>query len=173
MTLYIAKPTSRKKIRDLANMLRKIAGLYDEMYFPVVEFLELAMPRLFKEFEYEIVPVAQMPNEYAITYPEKNKICIREDVYDRAIKGVERDRFTVAHEIGHFILHKPGSIALARTQEVQDIPTFRKPEWQANTFAGELLAPPQVIRGLTLEEISLKCGVSLQVSEIQIKNMDK
>lgn len=173
MTLYIAKPTSRKKIRDLANMLRKITGLYDEKYFPVVEFLELAMPKLFKEFDYEIVPFSEMPNEYGVTYPEKNKICIREDVYERAIEGVERDRFTIAHEIGHFILHKPGSISLARTQEDQPIPAYRKPEWQANTFAGELLAPPQVIKGLTLEEISLNCGVSLQVSGIQFENQHK
>lgn len=86
---------------------------------------------------------------------------------------MERDRFTIAHEIGHFILHKPGMIELARTQTVQDIPIYKKPEWQANTFAGELLAPPQVIRGLSLEEVSSSCGVSLQVSEIQLKNMNK
>lgn len=173
MAVYVAKPTSRKKIRSLANMLRKSTGLYDESYFPVVEFLELAMPKIFKEFECEIVPVSEMPNEYAVTYPEKNQICIREDVYDRAISGVERDRFTIAHEIGHFIMHKPGSIALARSQSIYEIETFKQPEWQANTFAGELLAPPHVIRGLSLKEISSNCGVSLQVSGIQLKNINK
>lgn len=173
MTLYVAKPTSRKKIRDLANTLRRITGLHDEAYFPVVDFLELAMPKLFKAFEYEIVPINEMPNEYGITYPEKNKICIREDVYERAIEGVERDRFTIAHEIGHFILHKPGSIQLARTQMLTEIPAYRKPEWQANTFAGELLAPPQIIKGLSQGEVALNCGVSLEVSRIQLKNMYK
>ncbi|WP_438310766.1 ImmA/IrrE family metallo-endopeptidase [Sporosarcina sp. FA9] len=173
MTLYIAKPTSRKKIRDLTNVLRRAAGLYDEPYFPVVEFLELAMPELFTAFEYEIVCISEMPNEYGVTYPEKNKICIREDVYERAIEGVERDRFTIAHEIGHFILHKPGNIVLARLETIEEIPAYRQPEWQANTFAGELLAPPQIIKGLNLNEISSKCGVSLQVGGIQLKNIGK
>ncbi len=173
MPQYIANPTSRKQIRDFTNMLRRLTGLYDEPYFPIVEFLELAMPKIFTAFEYEIVSTSEMPNEYGVTYPEKNKICIREDVYDRAIAGVERDRFTIAHEIGHFILHKPGNIALARSDLHQEIPAYRQPEWQANTFAGELLAPPQIISGLNKNEISSKCGVSLQVSEIQLKNINK
>lgn len=173
MSQYIAKPTSRKKIRELTNMLRKLTGMYNEFYFPIVEFLELVMPEIFTAFEYEIVPISEMPNEYGVTYPEKNKICIREDVYERAIEGVGRDRFTIAHEIGHFILHKPGNIALARSELNQEIPAYMQPEWQANTFAGELLAPPQIIKGLNVNEVSLKCGVSIDVSAIQLKNVNK
>ena len=43
---------------------------------------------------------------------------IREDVYERAIQGVPRDIFTIAHEIGHAILHDDiQEIALARNDE--------------------------------------------------------
>ena len=37
----------------------------------------------------------------------ENCIKIREDVYERAIKGYGRDRFTLAHELGHFLMHQP------------------------------------------------------------------
>lgn len=169
MSLYIANPMSRKKIRALANTLRNVLDLRNETFFPVVEFLELGMPQIFESFSYEVVPTEVM-SEYGVTYPKKNKICLREDVYERAISGVGRDRFTVAHEIGHYVLHKPGSLSLARTDVVKEIPAYRKPEWQANTFAGELLAPPHIISGLSAKEVALCCGVSIEVARIQLKN---
>lgn len=170
MSEYIAKPTSRKNIRELTNVLRDILDLNDERYFPIMEFLEIGMPTLFEGFYYEIMSAEEM-YQYGLTYPKKNKICLREDVYERAISGVGRDRFTVAHEIGHYIMHKPGSISLARTKLREDIPAYKRPEWQANTFAGELLAPPHLIQGLSLKEIALSCGVSMDVARIQLNQI--
>ncbi|MEW9051764.1 MAG: ImmA/IrrE family metallo-endopeptidase [Neobacillus sp.] len=174
MALYIANPISRSNIRALTGMLRKVVDLDEESYFPVMGFLELVIPQIDPAFEYEIVPVNHM-KEYGITYPEKNKIRLREDVYDNAISGIARDRFTVAHEIGHYFLHKPGSISLARSQnvEINRIPAYQQPEWQANTFAGELLAPPHIIKGLSIKEIAIRCGVSLEAAGIQLKNMHR
>ena len=48
-----------------------------------------------------------------------------------------------------------------------DIPTYRNPEWQANTFAAELMAPRHLIKNLTVEEIMEKCGMSRQAATIQ------
>ncbi|KHF28293.1 ImmA/IrrE family metallo-endopeptidase [Anoxybacillus sp. EFIL] len=167
MSLLVANPTSRKKIRALTNAIREILGLQDEKCFPVVEFLELGLPQIFHDFSYEIVAPHELKNKYGVTYPEKNVIRLREDVYENAISGIGRDRFTVAHEIGHFIMHRPGSIALARNQAIENIPKYRDPEWQANTFAAELLAPPHIIKGMSVKEIALCCGVSLYVAQIQ------
>ena len=53
-------------------------------------------------------------------------------MYKRQIQGVPRDIFTIAHEIGHAILHDDiEEIALARNDE--EIKPFENPEWQANT----------------------------------------
>ena len=43
------------------------------------------------------------------------------------------------------------------------------PEWQANTFAAELMAPYKLIRGLSVEEIMEKCGMSFTAASIQYK----
>src|SRR5690606_38684487 len=156
---------------QLTSIIRDSLDLSDEKSFPVVQLLEFFLPNLDEKFTYEIVPIEEMMGSYAETYPEQSKIVIREDVYTRAIEGVPRDRFTIAHEIGHFILHRPGRIVLARKTKHDKIPAYKNPEWQANTFAGELLAPPQVIRGLTIQEVTLICGVSYDVAKIQLSNL--
>lgn len=166
---YIAAPYSRAKLREIANLIRKIFGLLDVKFFPVVQLLEVGLPGIYSDFNYEIIEVHKLPNKYAVTYPSKNLIKIREDVYLGAISGNGRDRFTIAHEIGHFILHKPENIALARNEIVEAIPAYKNPEWQANTFAGELLAPPHIIKGLTISDVVHMCGVSRKVAEIQLE----
>ena len=47
------------------------------------------------------------------------------------------------------------------------IPAYLNPEWQANAFAGELLAPYDVIQGKSLMEISNTFGVTVDAAKIQ------
>ncbi|MCM3625603.1 hypothetical protein HN020_14990 [Brevibacillus borstelensis] len=68
-------------------------------------------------------------------------------------------------------MHRPTNIALARNEKEEEIPAFKNPEWQANTFAAELLAPPHIIKGLSAAEVALTCGVSKDVASIQLKNL--
>lgn len=168
---FIATPYSRAKLREIANLIREIFGLKNVKHFPVVQLLEVGLPEIYSDFNYEIVENHKLPNQYAVTYPSKNLIVLREDVYEGAISGVARDRFTIAHEIGHFILHQPANIALARNEVAETIPAYKDPEWQANTFAGELLAPPHIIKGFSVPEVAHMCGVSKKVAEIQLKNL--
>jgi hypothetical protein len=171
MSVYTATPYSRKKIRELTNLIRSIFGLVETKFFPIVQLLEVGLPQIFEDFNLEIVSNNELPNQYGVTYPAEHLIRLREDVYERAISGVPRDRFTIAHEIGHFIMHRPAYIALARNEGVEDIPAYKNPEWQANTFAAELLAPPHIIKGLSAAEVALMCGVSKDVASIQLKNL--
>lgn len=171
MNSYIAAPTSRAKIRRLVLYLRDQFNLRDVKHFPIVHFLEFGLTQIDENFQLEIVTIDKMPNEYAITYPEKSKIVIQEDVYENAVEGKGRDRFTIAHEIGHYIMHRPGMMGLARNIKNESVPAYRSPEWQANTFAGEILAPPNVIKGLNKHQIAKYCGVSLEVAEIQLNQL--
>ncbi len=171
MGSYIAKPLSRKKIREFTLAIRKMIDLEDVLFFPIVHLLEFVLPGVDSDFNYVIKSSEEMPNEYAVCYPEENTIFIREDVYERAVAGNARDRFTIAHEIGHYLMHTPSRIELARKDNYKELPPYKCPEWQANTFAGELLAPPHIIKGLTKYEISEKCGVSLKVGEIQLDKL--
>ena len=77
---------------------------------------------------------------------------LREIVYDPASPDV-RIRFSIAHEIGHYLLHK-GLIAKLRSSSYeawkemqQNLPEalWGRAEFQAREFAGRLLVPPSLL----------------------------
>lgn len=90
----------------------------------------------------------------------------------------ERQRFTLAHEIGHFLLHKE-----AIGDGIADDALYRSRlsntlEYEANRFAAELLMPRAAIEKLTenteladddlVEVVSSKFGVSKQAAQIRL-----
>ena len=137
------------------------------LYFPVVQLIEFIMcnPENNIGLQFEIVEAKEMPERYADTNTAHNLMRIREDCYERAVQGYHRDRFTLCHELGHYLMHRPDRIQMARG----DVPAYQSPEWQANTFAGELLVPIDKIRGMSVEQICKECGVSKEVARIQQK----
>ena len=161
------EPMSRKSIRNIVMEFRKLFGLENTLFFPIVEFIEWCLPELGLDFE--ILDVCEMRDTYGLTNMDKNTLYIREDVYIGAKKGVPRDRFTLCHELGHALLHTPDRVSFARGE----IPAYRDPEWQANTFAGELMAPYSLTRNMSPQEISDKCGMSLQAAKIQYDSFRK
>lgn len=119
--------------------------------------------------EFEIVEPEEMEDTYGTTNTGNNVMRIRSDVYERAVQGNPRDRFTLCHELGHYLLHQPECISYARG----GIPTYRNPEWQANTFAAELMAPMHMIQEMSVEEIMHRCGMSRQAATIQYSEIHK
>lgn len=166
--IYIADPLSRVKIRAMTDRIRQVMGVGNHEYFDVVKFLEHYVHLAFPEFHIEVVEREDMPENYAEFHPETKCIRIQEDVYEGAAKGNARDRFTLAHEIGHLWLHRPGKIRLARSKNKEKVPPYKCPEWQANTFAGELLVPPKGTVGMSSSKVIENYGVSYQAAMIQI-----
>ena len=154
---------SRDKISDITQIVRASFGLEDKLYFPIVPCIEVMAEDDSIDFNFEIVDPKELSYTYAMTNTEENVMYIREDVYKRAADGSARDRFTLCHELGHFFLHRPGTISNARGV----IPKYCDPEWQADTFAGELMASRKLIKGLSPKEIAKKCGMSLTAATIQ------
>ena len=72
---------------------------------------------------------------------------------------------TIAHEVGHMVLH-PG-VSLARNYNISDLKLFENSEWQADVFAGELLAPIRLIGNMTAIQIIDECKVSRKAAEVQ------
>lgn len=161
------EPMSRKSIRQLVMEFRKLFGLENSLFFPIVQFVEWCLPELGLDFE--LLDVCEMEDTYGLTNTNKNTLYIREDVYIGAVNDNPRDRFTLCHELGHFLLHTPDRVSFARG----DIPAYRNPEWQANTFAGELMAPYGLTYNLTADEIAEKCGMSKQAAKIQYDSFRK
>ena len=173
MTYYKAAPVSRNDIRRFVRKLKKISGFENVLYFPVIEFLENVLPMIIPDFQLEIVPQNEMGNKHGETFPNKNVIRIREDVYERAVAGEGRDRLTIGHEIGHLFMHEEESISLCRLEPGKRIPAYADPEWQADAFGGELLASSYLIRGMNAFEVSDRCGVSIKAATIQLRTLDK
>ncbi|WLS07170.1 ImmA/IrrE family metallo-endopeptidase [Shinella sumterensis] len=111
-----------------------------------------------------------MEGAEGLTDPNGEFIQIREDVYEAAIAGDGRARFTVAHEMGHFFLHT--GIPLARSTKGDGVASYRKSEPQANQFAAEFLMPRKLIHsGITPEQISNAHGVSDEAARNRIRYM--
>lgn len=169
MALYKAKSTSRKEIENFVFQIKEMLNMEKNIYFPVVQFLELVVPELVDNFNIEIVEMNELPDKYAETIPSENLIRIRSDVYDGACNDNPRDRFTLAHEIGHLFMHDSSSVTLCRLSHGSELPAYQNPEWQANTFAGYLLMTPECISNLNIKEICEECKVSRRSAEIQMK----
>lgn len=171
MTRIRAEALSRKDIRDLAHKIRDKFGLTNCLYFPIVEVLDILSE--YFGIHYEIVEDYELSKTvHADTDPNTGHIRIKESVYKGAINGQGRDRFTIAHEIGHALLLWHFGIKFTRVSQIHPkIPAYEDPEWHASCFAGELLMDNRLIFKMTLKEISQKCGVSLNAAEIQLKKV--
>jgi len=108
-------------------------------------------------------------------------VWLRADVWEGAQAGNARFRFTVAHEIGHVVLHRSDLIhhrgcafrdILTATEKLPpEVPIFCSPEWQANAWAGAFLMPLAGVRSYLNRlrkqgnEFSLAlCALHFQVS---------
>jgi len=164
---YRVPGMSRAAIRALAQHLRaafKIRGLY----FPVMEVIEFALPQFLPSFEFQVMSEKEMGPTHGLTFPQESTIILREDIYEGAINGIGRDRMTVAHEIGHLLMHK--NIAFARSEPGISIAAYESSEWQAKCFSGELLVPmnhANVLIGMSVEQIAEECGVSSHAADYQ------
>lgn len=169
MTEYKSFSTSRKSIEEFVLNIKKAFKLENQLYFPIVEFIEYGLPRLDPKFNYEIVEKSQLIGRYAEVIPSEHTIYIREDVYEDACNDMPRARFTLCHEVGHYLMHNEKTVSLHRLAEEEKIPTYQNPEWQANVFAGYLLMTPDLIRDMPSNEICKICKVSKPAVEIQMK----
>lgn len=164
----VASPISRAKLRELTTTIRKRCNLEHEPCFPVLQFLELVMPIIYPGFHLIIEEEKDMIGYHGLTCPEDKTIRIREDVYYGAESGNGRDRFTIAHEIGHYCLHSKENVFYARI-DGNSVKPYMNPEWQANNFAAELLMPENLVRKMSAFEIEENCKVTAYAAEVRRK----
>lgn len=92
--------------------------------------------------------------------------------YDSSLP-IGRQRFTVAHEIGHLVLGHVGN-GMATVENREPTGTERAEERQANQFAARLLAPACVLHEVgatTPEAIQELCGISRQAAQFRAERM--
>ena len=171
----IAPPQSYLSIEGKAQALREMLAPYGvtaQRAFPIVEVLEHVMPAIMPEFYLGAATWEELDGAEAIKTPD-NKIMVRDDVYEAAIAGQARARFTLAHELGHLMLHQEHVLRRMTTPSGQKVKVFYDPEWQADAYASAVLMPRQSVSHLTIDEIVSKFRVSRRAAEVRMDKIQK
>ncbi|WP_052120192.1 ImmA/IrrE family metallo-endopeptidase [Inquilinus limosus] len=120
-------------------MIRRLLPGGDQPRLDIVRALEVHLTRLDERFEFSVLETWEMGENHALAHVNELRIEVRSDVYDGAVAGSGRDRMTLAHELGHLVLH--ADVRLSRRMPGAAVRPFEDPEWQAKCFVGELLIP--------------------------------
>lgn len=125
-----------------------------------------------------IAPALGIRVQYEPAEDELSGFLLRDLSHQKAIIGVNdrhaknRQRFTIAHELGHYLLHKQETLHVDRRFQIQlrDNNSSKgesEEEKEANLFAAELLMPMhfihkdlEAIEALDLEDDSLIFGLA-------------
>lgn len=167
---------SKKNITYHANLLRSKLNIETEI-FPIQLVLEVIFPKIFPTYIFHVAEKDYMSQSYgktveAMTTPNNMLIEVREDIYEKLQNNDPRARFTLAHEIGHLVLHQNPIFARSSTQE--STPTYCNSEWQANTFAAELLAPIELVKTCSSSQaVQEKFLLSRSAAENRFKDSKK
>lgn len=164
---FVVPPLSWDAIATVAEKVRSMLGIENVAYVPIVDALERVLDQRMNFIQMEIGTYSEMDGADGLTDPDGKFIMIREDVYESAIKGEGRARFTIAHELGHYFLHT--GIPLMRCGKGDGVAAYRKSEPQANQFAAELLMPRSFIfPGITKRDLITRHGVSDEAAHHRI-----
>lgn len=185
------KPHSYKSIEDVAADVREVFGLSPVEPADMSEIFEFSIDDYLVGSSGKQVPMIHGVEELtteALTQwnPEEGRIelLLSNDWYNALCDGHPRASFTVAHELGHAVLHTSTLIELGnlnlRSQAalhrgLKEHKTYLDTEWQANSFAAAFLMPIAGIRKLrrsiesiTSISISNQFGVSLEAASIRL-----
>jgi Zn-dependent peptidase ImmA (M78 family) len=165
-------PLGRAQIRQFATKVRIGLGLEKVAYVRVEELLEFILPKAIPSFTFDIREANEMRDNHGLTNVDEKVIILREDVYDGALRGVGRDRMTVAHELGHLLLH--GRDRIFHRRAVGPPKAYRDPEWQAKAFAGEFLVSELFVNDFpSVYEVAQGFGVSEDAARFQVRQLAK
>lgn len=151
--------------------------------------------RVLREFDEDLdlpVPVVAICRKLGIevlktefTEPSLSGVVVNKDgrfcIYVNRHHGMGRRRFTIAHELGHALLHlqdgqglrDTGRTVAYRREAPSDMPVQER---EANVFAANLLMPEPFVRayqqwGLGVDQLAKKFAVSEQAMEVRLNEL--
>lgn len=171
--IYEVRRKTKSQIVKYARYARKQFNV-QEPYVDIVKIVEEMFPKFIHGYNFRIVNEddddVDMNGVLAYTEADSGKITmyVQEKIYDDALLNKGGARFTLAHEGGHVLMHCEENVILRRYELFEDlhvpIENEKNPEWQADQFAAELLAPLNLTKGLSVYQImdtfkvSYKCA---------------
>jgi IrrE N-terminal-like domain len=174
---YRVKARSNREISDLAKKLRAYYGIANDVYIDVLDCLK--RDRIWtvqgeRRLNFLVRPDNEMGRSDGSTISNKDAvtIAVKESVRDAAFLGVGRARNTLAHELGHAVMHEgaPMHRRSDGNMKLNWLQPFESAEHQAKVFAPAFLVDDEVAGNLDdAEEISVKFGISLESADIYFK----
>lgn len=169
---FIVPPRSWDNIEQFAQGWRSKFGLDQAPMTPIMDMMERVLDNRLEMFTLIPMSMDEMGPAEGYTDPDGSKIFLREDVYEGAWADEPRDRFTAAHELGHWAMHT--NIPLARAKPEQEVKPYRLSEPQANQFASELLMPARFFFWSDTPELVMdRHGVSYQAASHRLNYLRK
>jgi Zn-dependent peptidase ImmA (M78 family) len=164
------QPLPQTKINDIeaktSEILRSIYGDTDNIALPVPIF------DIIKQFHIDL-RTGELPDKSVSGMYSKS---------DRTIifakdEPFERQTFTIAHELGHYVLHDKKQLDVFYRMEILKLTDeTREQEKEANWFAAALLIPEKSLRhyyAIThdLDDLATLFGVSVTAIYYRLKNL--
>lgn len=172
--VYKVPPMSVSAVRDTADGLRSVLSLDNDPLFPVMTVLEKVLDNRLNLIRLEVWSDSDLNGAEGLSFKDDegvDRIVLPQSVYHGAWNDDGRDRFTAAHEIGHWVLHSTCALARAHAETLK---AFENSEWQANHFAAEILMPACFIYSDdTPQDLVSRFRVSLQAAELRLRNLQK
>ncbi|MEI9419055.1 ImmA/IrrE family metallo-endopeptidase [Mesorhizobium sp. Cs1321R2N1] len=130
--------------------------------------------------------IVKNPVSYTDRQPESIRVRGANDftIYVPGMTSLERDRFTIAHELGHLLLHYPlfakehsGQEMIATRWVDESDKEQQRAEWEANWFAAAFLMGSQAFRkayeaaNKNVQAVAIEFGVSVAAAEVRVKTL--
>jgi hypothetical protein len=176
---YRVKPRSNQEIRQLAKKLRTHFGVTDFVYIDVLGCLQrdtIWTVRGVRRLNFLVRPDGEMGRSdgSTISNNEVVTIAVKQSVRDAAFVGVGRARNTLAHELGHGVMHEGPPMHRRSDGNTKQgwLQPFESAEHQVGVFAPAFLIDDALAETKnSAEEISLTFGVSMESAEIYFKEL--
>ncbi len=173
---YRVPKRSDKEVREEAYQTKRAYGAADRRPVNIIRCLQsdVILTRYGrKKLIYRIVDDKEMGGKDGRTEFADNTVIIsvKRSVHEKALWGDGRSRMTLAHELGHGVMHYGATMFrqsdAVGTTELSRGGAAESAEHQAKVFASAFLIDDKVAATLTSpEEISLEFGVSLEAAKI-------
>lgn len=149
---------TERQIERLAALLRRELGVGPGDRIAMQPILEFALDDMVDGAYFEVVNDGELAGAEGRTDWHRPVITLAASTYTGLKNADDRARSTVAHEIGHLLMHTQQPVYHYRSK-AKDYHV--DPEWQANYFAAALLMPADAFRKMrTVRQARKAFGVS-------------
>ncbi len=176
---FLVKRRSDSEVRQIAKRARAYLGFANGGRVDVVACLRketIWTVSGVKRLMVKVLPDIELGTADALTSHTEELILIafKQSVYRAAVLGEGRARNTVAHELGHAVIHNRSMMPrrAGGNDKYRWLRPYESAEHQANVFAAAFLIDDDGAKSLdSAEKVSIQFGVSLKCAEIYYKEI--